>query len=106
VNVVSVDSLLLSGRNEDVTFEFHELRGVQVGFSGCSVETLKSSTGVPPALDCVNVHTGGVVDSGIMLNNTDNLGAILLQKFSSPVSDSAESLNNDGFTGNTLGGEE
>lgn len=51
VSVVSVDSLFLCGRNEDVTFEFHKLRGVQVGFGCCSVETLKGATLVHPGLD-------------------------------------------------------
>ena len=45
--------------------------------------------------DLVNVHTLGVVDSGVVLNDTNNFSSILLEELGCPVADSAESLHNN-----------
>jgi len=45
----------------------------------------------------VHIETVLVVASGVVLDDTNDFGAVLLEELGSPVADSTESLNDDGF---------
>lgn len=52
--------------------------------------------------DSVDIQTTGVVDGGVVLNDTDDPSSVLLKELGSPVANSSESLNDDGLTGDTF----
>lgn len=50
----------------------------------------------------IYVEARWVVDCGVVLDDADNFSTVFLEELGSPVSDSAEALNNDGLAGNAF----
>jgi len=102
VGVVLVDSLLLGGRDEDITFLLHERSGIDclnfVGVTIVSECSLREHLGS----NIIDIKTLGVPNSRVVLNDSNDDTSILLDELSGPVADSTESLDDESFVSDSL----
>ena len=56
-----------------------------------------------PCLDIIRVETFGVVDGGVVLDDSGDLATVLVEEVRGPVSDGTESLHDKSLALNTLG---
>lgn len=103
LGVTHVERLLDGGGDQVVSLLFDEFKRVLKLGLNSGGESLKGSVFSHVVLDVLHVEALGVVDSGVVLDDSGNLATILLEEFSGPVSNSAKTLNNKGTFLNTLG---
>jgi hypothetical protein len=103
LGVLFVKGFLDGGGNQVVGL----LKHVTVGVSDLSLsgtgEALKSAVFSEIILALLNVDTVGVVDGTVVFNDCGDLGTVLFEELCGPVSDSAESLNDEGAVLDTFG---
>lgn len=100
--IVFMDRLLLGSWDENVTLLLHErLRIDNFNFFGMAVVG-KGAVSEHLGSDIVDVEALRIVDCRVVFDNTHNDSAILLQEFGSPISNCAETLDNESLALYTL----
>jgi hypothetical protein len=103
VSVVLVDSALFGGRDENIALLFHEIRRVKGSLLNSTRETNESAARLEVELSSVDINALRVVNGRVVLDDSNDLGTVVLAELGSPVSNSTEALNNDGLIFNALG---
>jgi len=104
--VVLIDSFLLGGGDQDITLLFHELEVVELGLLNRTVEAEEGATRRKVVFHSVDIQAVRVVDRGVVLDDADDLCAVLLEEFGCPVADRAETLHYNGLASDALRAEE
>ena len=103
ISVSIVEGLLSGGGDHAVSLFCEELLGVLAdGLSGVR-EADEGAVLDHVGLDGLDIQTGGVVDGGVVLNDSGDLTTVLLNELGGPVADSAESLDDEGLASNASG---
>jgi hypothetical protein len=92
-----VEGLLNSSGDKEIGLFLHEESGVFNFSLLSSGETNKGALLGHPNLNSLNIETSWVVNSGVVFNNSRDNTLVLLEEVSSPVADSAETLDDEGF---------
>lgn len=102
VSVVNVDSFLLGSGKEDITRQLHVGSGID-SLNHISVAVVsESSFAHHLSSNIIDIKTSLVIDSGIVLDDTNNDTSVFLEELSSPVSDSTKSLDNKSLSRDSL----
>lgn len=98
LDVLEADLALEGGGDQDIALTLHDLDGSinDLGVAKATEGTLLGTV----LEDGLDIDTVGVVGRDVVLTDTDDLGAVVLEELGSPVADVSESLDNDGLAGN------
>ena len=97
LGIAQVKRLLNGCGNKEVSLLFQEcggLLGLSLNGSG---ETNESAFLGHPGLNSLNIETIWVVDGGVVLNDSGDLATVFGKEVRGPVSDRAETLNDEGL---------
>jgi len=97
LGIAQVKRLLDGCGNKEVSLLFQESGGfLYFSFNG-SGETNESAFLCHPDLYSLNIETIWVVDCGVVLNNSGDLATVFGKEVRGPVSDRAETLDDEGL---------
>jgi len=102
VSIVLVDGLLFGGGDKDIARFGHEESGVRsLNFVSMAVVS-ESAVSHHFSFDIIGVKSTFVVDGRVVLTDSDNDTTVFVDELSSPVADSAESLDDESLAVETL----
>lgn len=97
MSVILVDGFFFCSRYQKVAGLFHEFCRID-GCDFISFRVVSESSVLDHVVaNIIDIKAISIIDSGVVLNYTYNLTSVLSKEFSSPVSDSTESLHNEGL---------